>query len=537
MILKGFLLKPDPFHLIPSFCLSCTKPITLLLESAAAKDMSCLIAGYCRVFVDPNLNVFPWVENSKKHRISAEEGMKTINTFSSVLHTSKGWCLLSKSFVFAGYVSRCGSDSDSSSDLDMQPLVTVVSHNEKPCPGVGSSSDPDARKKRIRDRRRSKEKGGKRCKDKIQNEEKDAGPEKERSLLDKEVEEEATERKQDCGQIQIEITDNDSGEQGENVAQERKIGGGGEGRAAEEQPSVSEASDSCHSDSRFLTSPSSDSLDALEEDDLLSCSSSSIHASSLSQTHPHTHGPFQLHPFSQRHVQPHLLGPPPAHSHPLIHFTQDRGSSCRRSGDGADPQLQTTVPTSPSPHQVQQCTEKPCSDVSSLCFAELSRLVDFLPSPPEASEDEEDEEEELRRRKMQKQMDDSARRAGEGGSGSGDGGFKHPLSPSPSSHMEFVFNFDQSDARCYYKLCSNITPDSARSLPRPLHHNKEDDGRQVEALDDDVDDVDTVPILQPPPGFGDSSSDDEFFDASDRFTSPEDPSLGAFPRGGLLFFV
>lgn len=54
--------------------LSYMKPITLLLESESAKDMSCLIAGYCRVFVDPNLNIFPWIDDSKKHRVSAEEG-------------------------------------------------------------------------------------------------------------------------------------------------------------------------------------------------------------------------------------------------------------------------------------------------------------------------------------------------------------------------------------------------------------------------------------------------------------------------------
>lgn len=52
------------------------QPITLLLESVAAKDMSCLIAGYCRLFVHPNLNIFPWEEDNKKHRVSAEEGVK-----------------------------------------------------------------------------------------------------------------------------------------------------------------------------------------------------------------------------------------------------------------------------------------------------------------------------------------------------------------------------------------------------------------------------------------------------------------------------
>ncbi|XP_044046566.1 FERM and PDZ domain-containing protein 1 [Siniperca chuatsi] len=495
------------------------KPITLLLESVAAKDMSCLIAGYCRVFVDPNLNIFPWIDDSKKHRVSAEEG----------------------------YVSRCGSDSDNSSDLDMEPLVTQVSHDEKPCPRVRSSSDPDGRNRKNRNRRRnkdSKERGDKPWDDKKQKE-KDADTEKEKSPLDKNREgknenilhNEETERVQDGRQIQIEITDNDSGEQREKVEQEGKMGGGEEARAAEEQPSVSEASDSCHSDSRVLTSPSSDSLDALEEDDLISCSSSSIHSGVPSQTHAHIHAPLQLHPCSHKHVQSHLLAPPPVHSHPLIHFTaHDRGQGvCRRSGDGADPQLLPPVSPSPSLHHIQNCSGNPCSDDSSLCFAELSRLVDFLPSPPEASEDDEDEEEELkRRRKMLKEMDELVRRAGEGGSG--DSSFKeHPLtlSPSsPSSHMEFVFNFNQSDARCYYKLCSNITPDSARGLPQPLHHNEGEDWEEVDVEVDPAKavDLEPVPILQPPPGFGDSSSDEEFFDARDRFTSPEDPTSGAMPR-------
>ncbi|KAM9363564.1 uncharacterized protein frmpd1a [Symphorus nematophorus] len=489
------------------------KPITLLLESVSAKDMSCLIAGYCRVFVDPNLNIFPWVDDSKKHRVSAEEG----------------------------YVSRCGSDSDNSSDLDMEPLVTQVSHDEKPCPRVRSSSDPDGRKRKDRDRRRTKdgkEKGGKQWGDKKQKEEKDADTEKEKCPLGKKCEgkNEETERKEETERatgdqkIQLEITNSDSVEK---LGQEGKTEGGEEVRAAEEQPSVSE--DSCQSDSRVLTSPSSDSLDALEEDDLISCSSSSIHPNAPSQSHDH----IQLHHYSHRRSQSHLLAPPPAHSHPLIHLTshdKGEGGGCRRSGDGADPQLLTPVSPSPSLHHVQKCSGNLCHEDSSLRFAELSRLVDFLPSPPEASE-EDDEEEELRRRrrKVLKEMDESVRRAGEGGSVSGDGSFKeHPLSPSPSSpssHMEFVFNFDQSDARCYYKLCSNITPDSARSLPRPLQANEGEDWQeQVEGDPAKAADLEPIPILQPPPGFGDSSSDDEFFDARDGFTSPEDPTSGAKPR-------
>ncbi|KAM7393653.1 hypothetical protein PAMP_020510 [Pampus punctatissimus] len=502
------------------------KPITLLLESVAAKDMSCLIAGYCRVFVDPNLNVFPWIDVSKKHRVSAEEG----------------------------YVSRCGSDSDNSSDLDMEPLVSLVSYDEKPCPRVRSSSDPEGRKRKDRRRHKdSKEKGDQPQADKKQKEEKDADTEKEKSLPDKKKEgtnedtqhKEETARAQSGGQIQIEITNNDSGEKQEKVgtqkeAQECKMGDGEEVPSVEEQLSVSEASDSCHTDSRVLTSPSSDSLDALEEDDLISCSSSSIHPNAPTQSNAHIHSPLQVHPYSHRYAQTHLLAPPPAHSHPLIHLsTHTRaggGQGCRRSGDGEDPQLLTPVFTSANIHYVKQCSDNPCSDDSSMCFAELSQLVDFLPSPPEASDDDEDEEEELkrRRRKMLKELDELERRAGEGGSVSGECSFKeHPLPPpslsTPSSHMDSVFNFDQSDARCYYKLCSNITPDSARSLPH-LNHNEEGEGEKMEGDKAKAVEVEPIPILQPPPGFGDSSSDEEFFDARDRFTSPEDLTAGAVPR-------
>ncbi len=458
--------------------------------------------------------------------------------------------------LLTGYVSRGGSDSDSSPDLDMEPLVAHVSHDEKPCPRVRSSSDPEGRKRKDRDRRRNrdgKEKGDKPWGDKKPNEEKDADTEKEKFPHDKNREgknedtehKEQTERAQDDHQTKIEETNNDLEGKQEKVGQKGEIGWREEERAAEEQPSVSETSDSCQSDSRVLTSPSSDSLDALEEDDLISCSSSSIHPNALSHTHAYSHSPLQLHPYTHRHEQSHLLAPPPAHSHPLIHLTtQDKeGEGCRRSGDGADPQILTPVSPSSSLYHVQKCSGDVCSDDSSMCFAELSRLVDFLPSPPEASEDDEDEEEELRerRRKMLKEMEESVRRAGEGGIVSGQGSFKEhalPLSlSSPSSHMDYVFNFDQSDSRCYYKLCSNITPDSARSLPRPPHHSEGEDWDQIKGEAAKADDLETIPILQPPPGFGDSSSDDEFFDARDRFTSPEDPTSGAVPRGNLVFIV
>ncbi|XP_029921096.1 FERM and PDZ domain-containing protein 1 isoform X2 [Myripristis murdjan] len=462
------------------------KPITLLLESVAAKDLSCLIAGYCRVFVEPNLNIFPWAEDSKKHRVSAEEG----------------------------YVSRCGSDSDNSSDLDMDPLVTVVSHDDKPRPRIRSSSDPDGRKRKDRDRKRHKDSKEKGDKPWGVAKEKDADTEKEKSLLlkkrqDKQEDEErkdkaeeekgtTTERAHGSGEIQIEITGNESCEGAKEGGAKKKgasdnEGGGEEGQAADEQPSASEASDSCRTDSRVVTSPSSDSLDALEEDDLISCSSSAIHP------HPDSHlHSSSLHPYPQTHPNPHLLAPPPAHSHPFTHLTgsstnDDRlgdrqgqgkgGGGCRGAGDGADPHLLPPISSTGSLDNMETCAVNPHPDDNSLCFAELSRLVDYLPSPPEASEEEDDEEEELRRRRMLNEMD------------------------------------------------------GARSLPRPLPHAEgeevegevkaepEEEGGQAKAAV-----VEPLPILHPPPGFGDSSSDEEFFDARDHLTSPEDPTSGAVPR-------
>lgn len=161
-----------------------------------------------------------------------------------------------------------------------------------------------------------------------------------------------------------------------------------------------------------------------------------------------------------------------------------------------------------------------CSSDSSLCFAELSQLVDLLPSPPEASED--DEGPGLGGRKLLKESDELVKTTGAGGATA-----PPSTSSSLSSNADCVFNFERGDARCYYNLCSNITPDSARSPPQPPPE-------PADEREQGPGELECVPILQPPPGFGDSSSDDEFFDARDRFTSPEDPTSGATPRGGFL---
>lgn len=404
-------------------------------------------------------------------------------------------------------MSRCGSDSDT----DTEPIART-SHEEKPRPRIRSSSDPDGRKRKDRDRKRlglDKDKGQRLSVDK--KEEKDSDTEKEKCMLKSDQSETGACQHQESQPIQPEVSTCDSNDK-EEV------------KAADEQPSVS--SDSCRSDSRVLFSPSSDSLDALEEDDFISCSSSAVHHRSPSQAH--CYSPLELHPYAQANVQSHLLAPPPAHSHPLIQLTARISEGCRRSGDGADPQLLS--PSSPSPSCPPQCPGNPSTEDRSLCFAELSRLVDFLPSPPEASEEDDDLEEELRKRRREqlRELDVSISRAGEGGSESGEHAAVIPSPCSLSAHADYVFNFDHGDARCYYSLCSNITPDSARSLPRPQQQDKE-----IKAVESELE---AIPILQPPPGFGDSSSDDEFFDARDGFTSPEDPTSGTRLRGKVVFF-
>ncbi|KAM6971790.1 FERM and PDZ domain-containing protein 1 [Aplochiton taeniatus] len=464
------------------------KPITLLLESVAAKDMSCLIAGYCRVVDDPNINIFPWTENTKTHRVSTEEG----------------------------YVSRRGSDSDDSSDLDVDTLVSLVSHGNPP--RARCASDPHPRKSGKKDR---KERDGKRERKRERKNREDTKKKKDVAPSLSPKMEEPDEREGDGGsgtvvQEEEEMT-GEGGMQrpvtpGAVREKEGQQGGGGGGRGGA-GGEVSEASDSCCTESRVLTSQSSDSLDALEEDDFISCSSSSLH--------PHSH------PLPH----PHLLTPPSAHSHPVFHLTiqppgveramspspdgRGLGGRIRREDSGSDPHLSpnsAAMTFEPPTHPLAD----PGGDDNFLCFAELSRMVDYLPSPPEASEEEdeeEEEEEELRRRNEKVGM------AWNGGVG------KRGASPPPSSssRLDSVFNFEPSDTRCYYKLCSIATPDSARSLPHPLSLPH---GGEGEALE-----LEPIPILQPPPGFGDSSSEDEeFFDARDRFASPEDPTSGAVPR-------
>lgn len=52
------------------------QPFALLMDSMAAKDLGCLLGGYCKLLVDPSVNVFRLGRPKVRvHRIPAEEGV------------------------------------------------------------------------------------------------------------------------------------------------------------------------------------------------------------------------------------------------------------------------------------------------------------------------------------------------------------------------------------------------------------------------------------------------------------------------------
>lgn len=408
------------------------KPITLLLESVAAKDLSCLIAGYCRLLVDPQICVFPWTAKSKSHRISAEEG----------------------------YVSRCGSDSEDS-DTDMDALLAHVAS--------ASQSDQQVAAMSSNDR---------------------PGSEQEEEKKETQKKEDKMEKQSEVANGVVRITEKVTleGHSGAMCAieedtlkseEEKDMDNEKEDTEREEKelkiPCViivedppSEASDSCRTDSRFLTSMSSDSMDALEEDDLL--------------TYCSTRCPSHL------DMGDHYL-----HGDPLLSSPSPRQLHCQDSDFHND-----------------LCSADTDADGDSdpfVCFAALSNIAECLPSPPEASEDEDYED-------QAGEIEEQEQEASEDG--------------SERTQALHVFTFEQGDTRCYYKICSNLTPDSARSLPRPPSPNSQKE--EGENIEEQRREPEPIPILQPPPGFGDSSSDDEFFDAQERFISPEEPSSAVLTR-------
>ncbi|XP_034037046.1 FERM and PDZ domain-containing protein 1 isoform X2 [Thalassophryne amazonica] len=100
------------------------KPFALLMDSLAAKDLGCLLGGYCKLLVDPSVNVFRLGRPKVRvHRIPAEEG----------------------------YVSRCCSDSSDSTDED-DPMDSQ--NYKRPDP---ASQDWEGRRKEEEQKRREEE--------------------------------------------------------------------------------------------------------------------------------------------------------------------------------------------------------------------------------------------------------------------------------------------------------------------------------------------------------------------------------------------
>ncbi|KTG04340.1 hypothetical protein cypCar_00004887 [Cyprinus carpio] len=410
------------------------KPITLLMESVAAKDLLCLVAGYCRLLVDPQISVFPWSDNSKSHRISAEEG----------------------------YVSHCGSDSDDS-DTDVDALLAHVASTAKSNNTADKPSDklPEETEKAqsYMEKDEEVEKEGR----------------KEEEVVEKKEREEDKETSHQSingnNGITVEIDDESVGTEKEDKGQEKKP----------EQPQcviivddpLSEASDSYQTESYFMTSMSSDSIDALEEDDLMTY-------------------------FSTRRP---------------CHLPVKDSYCCE---DRYSPSLSPRQPYSKDSHsQSDLCSaDSHCEpDIDQfICSPALSNIAECLPSPPAASEEEDCEELGIEDEKHEK------------GSPA-----KCPGSTLPPP-VDYVFTFEQGDTRHYYNICTNVTPDSARILPQPLSPSGPME-TQPDQERGEANQTETVPIFQPPPGFGDSSSDEEFFDAQERFTPAEKPSSTALIRG------
>ncbi|XP_029917576.1 FERM and PDZ domain-containing protein 1 isoform X2 [Myripristis murdjan] len=370
------------------------KPFALLMDSLAAKDLACLLGGYCKLLVDPTVNVFRLGRPKVRvHRIPAEEG----------------------------YVSRCCSDSDDTSDED----YPMDSQNSK---------RPDPASQDWEERRREEE--------------------------EKRREEERREREEYEGKQEVKIIVTAEGRDNEG----KKEGGatvGGLIKTSGVDEEMNLETNWYHTDPRVtssFSSLSSGSLSAaLEENSIAAKAPSRMEAlrglrPSEGLSNLDVHHPYLLEP--QRHQGHAATGPL-------------RPTNLNYRGN----------------------------DNSCLCFAELSQ-ADFLPSPPEAtSDDDEDEEEE---------GEEELRR----------------ISKIPSSRDLRLIDstpFQRSPNKKIKKVPPKV-PVRTSSIPgnKAAHAekrlSKEDEGLFL------------TPSPNPKPALvvkeSASESEDEFFDAQERFTPP-----------------
>ncbi|KAG8595069.1 hypothetical protein GDO81_001411 [Engystomops pustulosus] len=345
------------------------KPLSLLLESNSAKDIACLIFGYCKLFLSPTTSIFEWPGNSLYHRISTEEG----------------------------YESRACSDSEEldSSEFDSSQDLSSDLHFLK-----SRDINPLKEEDEIEDENGSQ----------IKNEE---------------SKESDVKLKERCDGT---INDTDS---------------------------ISENSDSANTESQgYKISWSSDSIDALEEDDFETCSSSKPD-------------------FFQFYT-------------PIL----------------KDISVEDQAVFSDNPEQ--KCEGNACHEQDPLLC-----ILQRINSREDTATD----------------LKDPSR------------------SPKGTGNREdndlqgfFGCQFTENNVMEYYSLCSNVSP--ASSVERNVPSSPESNFIKDQITEDKIlkkaysggrnEEVETL-ILEPPPGFCDSSSEEEFFDATDRFT-PTLSSPGSKPE-------
>ncbi|XP_051810832.1 FERM and PDZ domain-containing protein 1 isoform X2 [Acanthochromis polyacanthus] len=370
------------------------KPFALLMDSLAAKDLGCLLGGYCKLLVDPNVNVFRLGRPKVRvHRIPAEEG----------------------------YVSRCCSDSDDSTDED-DPMDSQ--NYKRPDP---ASQDWEERRREEEEKRR---------------------------------EEERKEREEHKGKQEVKIIVTTEGKENESEEEGGATGCGLRKFSVMDEEMNLETT-WYHTDPRVtssFSSLSSGSLSAaLEESSAAAKASSRLDA---------LRGPRTAEDLPSLDVHHPYLLEPKRHQGPL------RPTNLNYRGN----------------------------DNSCLCFADLSK-ADFLPSPPEATSDDDDDDDDEEEEDL------------------GLAGLRR-ISKIPSSRdlrMIDSMPFQRSPIKKKKKIPPKV-PVRTSSIPG----NKA--GQSEHRLSKDEESLFLTPSPNPKPALlvkdNVSESEDEFFDAQERFTPP-----------------
>ncbi|XP_039975013.1 FERM and PDZ domain-containing protein 1 [Xiphias gladius] len=369
------------------------KPFALLMDSLAAKDLGCLLGGYCKLLVDPSVNVFRLGRPKVRvHRIPAEEG----------------------------YVSRCCSDSDDSTDED-DPMDSQ--NYKRPDP---ASQDWEERRREEEEKRR---------------------------------EEERKEREEQKGKQEVKIIVTTEGKDNEGEDEGGATGSGLRKFSIMDEEMNLETT-WYHTDPRVTSSFSSLSSGSL---------SAALEESSAGAKAPSRigalRGPCAAEDIASLDVHHPYLLEPKRHQGPL------RPTNLNYRGN----------------------------DNSCLCFAELSK-ADFLPSPPEATSDDDDEEEE----EEEEEGVEELRR----------------ISKIPSSRDLRMIDstpFQRSPIKRKKKIPPKVP---LRTSSIPVHKA----GQSEQRLSKDEEGLFLTPSPNPKPALlikeTASESEDEFFDAQERFTPP-----------------